>query len=663
MKRPKETTYQVVIDALALTTCYPTFLITADVLVIYMHQLWDTVYKHGSSYIFKIDNKKFAVNVEEFREILNICPRIHGQEFSDPIFEEEALSFVRHLGHTREIKYLTDITVDHLHQPWRAFATIINKCLSGKEDLAYQIDNKDAKNSDKMYYPRFTKAIISHYHKKNPSISMRNRMFMHTARDETILGNMKFVSKHEDVQVYGALMPKEMTNPEMLSSESFQTYYAIATGAEPPKSKKQRKDDSSKSSKATPTRKSTRMKRSAKVSPAGLKKKATAKADTRKGLKVLSEVALSEEAQLKEVLKRSKQDFYISHASGYDDGTDEGTGTKLGVPDVPKQNSESETESWGDSDEDDNDKEEASDNDDDDNAGNDDGDDDDDNDDDENFDDEEQQQEENADERVPTPEDMNFSDTEDDEEKNEEEEDDYEMLYRDVNVNLQQEDVDMTNADQGSAQDLDLQYEDARVTLTASQKTERQTQSSSVSSDFTSKLLNLENSYKAKFEKEAQAEQERFIEIIDKSMKEMVKDEVKSQLTKILPKKIADFATPLIEITIADSHERVVLAKSSSQPKSTYEAAASLTEFDLKKILLNKMQDSESYRAALEHRELYDSLAKSYNIDKDLFDTYGEPYSLKRDRDEKDKDEDPSVRPDRWEKKRKTDKDEESSKE
>ncbi|GKA43554.1 zinc finger, CCHC-type containing protein [Tanacetum coccineum] len=339
-------------------------------------------------------------------------------------FREEALSFVRNLGHIGEIKHLTDITVDHLHQPWRSFTAIINKCLSGK------IDNKEAKKSDKMYYPRFTKAIINHYLKKNPSILMKNQMFMHTARDDTILGIMKFVSKHEDVQFYGALMPKEMTNPEMLSFESFQTYYAIATGAEPPKSKKQRKADSSKSSEDTPTRKSTRVKRSAKVSSAGSKKKATAKADTRKGLKVLFKVALSEEAQLKEVLKRSKQDFNISQASGSGDGTDKGTGIKLGVPDVPKQNSESEIETWGDSEEDDDDEEEASDNDDDnnvddddDNDDNNDGDDDDDNDDDKNVDDEEQQEEEkeeNADEHVPRPEDMDFSDKEDDEEKNEE---------------------------------------------------------------------------------------------------------------------------------------------------------------------------------------------------------------------------------------------------
>nr|GEW50037.1 retrovirus-related Pol polyprotein from transposon TNT 1-94 [Tanacetum cinerariifolium] len=56
--KPKESTYQVVCDALALTTCDPTFLITAEVLVIYMHQFWATITKHKALYRFKIDNKR-----------------------------------------------------------------------------------------------------------------------------------------------------------------------------------------------------------------------------------------------------------------------------------------------------------------------------------------------------------------------------------------------------------------------------------------------------------------------------------------------------------------------------------------------------------------------------------------------------------------------------
>ncbi|GKA25810.1 retrovirus-related pol polyprotein from transposon TNT 1-94 [Tanacetum coccineum] len=76
--KPKEPTYQVVLDALALTTCYHAFLITANVPVIYKYQFWANINKHNASYRFKIDNKKFFMNVEVFREILNICLKIHG---------------------------------------------------------------------------------------------------------------------------------------------------------------------------------------------------------------------------------------------------------------------------------------------------------------------------------------------------------------------------------------------------------------------------------------------------------------------------------------------------------------------------------------------------------------------------------------------------------
>nr|GEW33943.1 hypothetical protein [Tanacetum cinerariifolium]GEW40959.1 hypothetical protein [Tanacetum cinerariifolium] len=66
---------------------------------------------------------------------------------------------------------------------------------------------------------------------------------------------------------------------------------------------------------------------------------------------------------------------------------------------------------------------------------------------------------------------------------------------------------------------------------------------------------------------------------------------------------------------------------------------------------------SESYKTAPEHRELFEGLVKSYNLDKDLFSSYGKAYSLKRDSEDKDKDEDLSTGSDRGLKKRKTSKD------
>ncbi|GKD93638.1 hypothetical protein Tco_1373475, partial [Tanacetum coccineum] len=88
-----------------------------------------------------------------------------------------------------------------------------------------------------------------------------------------------------------------------------------------------------------------------------------------------------------------------------------------------------------------------------------------------------------------------------------------------------------------------------------------------------------------------------------------------------------------------------------------YEVAESLTEFKLKKIILDKIERSESYKTAPEHKELYEGLVKSYNLDKDLFSSYGKAYSLKRDREGEHKDEDPSAGSDRGLKKWKKSKD------
>ncbi|GKB71473.1 hypothetical protein Tco_0932885 [Tanacetum coccineum] len=134
-KKPqKEPTYQVVLDALALSPCYPAFLISADVLEIYMQQFWFTIskIKDSSSYQFKLDKKRCRIDVEVFQDILQICPRLLNQEFDEPPFDEEIVSFVKELGYKGDIGSVTKVYTDHMHQPWRTFAAIINKCLSEK---------------------------------------------------------------------------------------------------------------------------------------------------------------------------------------------------------------------------------------------------------------------------------------------------------------------------------------------------------------------------------------------------------------------------------------------------------------------------------------------------------------------------------------------------
>ncbi|GJZ11421.1 hypothetical protein Tco_0546180 [Tanacetum coccineum] len=93
-------------------------------------------------------------------------------------------------------------------------------------------------------------------------------------------------------------------------------------------------------------------------------------------IELLSEVALAEKAQLKEVRKKSLRDFHKTHPSGSGTVaekppsvekitpivTSEGTGDKPGVPDVTEDNStESEFESWGNDEDDNNDEQESKD--------------------------------------------------------------------------------------------------------------------------------------------------------------------------------------------------------------------------------------------------------------------------------------------------------------
>ncbi|GJV04788.1 hypothetical protein Tco_1338357 [Tanacetum coccineum] len=147
-----------------------------------------------------------------------------------------------------------------------------------------------------------------------------------------------------------------------------------------------------------------------------------------------------------------------------------------------------------------------------------------------------------------------------------------------------------------------------------------------------------------------------FMNFLSESLTARIKEQVKDQLPQILPQEVSNFAPPVIEKLIKESRDEVTLAKVSSQPQSTYEAASTLTEFELKKILLDKMEKSESYLTAPEHRDCYDGLKKSYALDKDFFYSY-DVYSLKRGRKDKDKDEDPSAGSDQGLKKRKTSKD------
>ncbi|GKA60651.1 hypothetical protein Tco_0760058, partial [Tanacetum coccineum] len=300
--KSNEPTIQVVLDALKLTPFYKAFEVSANVPEIYMQEFRATVSKHYFSLRFKMNGKCHTVNVDNFRDILKICPKLPGRKFEEPPFEEEILSLIRDLRHTDELKVLSDVNVNHMHQPWRSFAAIINKCLTGKttalESLRlslYQVENKNSKKNNDMYYPCFTKVIVHYFMAKDPSISRRNKMFWHNVEDDSMFTMIRVISKHHDTQIYGAIFPKHLTNQAMLAFEAYKTYHTYATGEKTPKPKYVKKKADSETSpkkKYVQDTKGKRLKTLAKGDKTAKKKQPATKSKA-KGLTVLSELFAS----------------------------------------------------------------------------------------------------------------------------------------------------------------------------------------------------------------------------------------------------------------------------------------------------------------------------------------------------------------------------------
>nr|GEZ24265.1 hypothetical protein [Tanacetum cinerariifolium] len=461
-------TIQVVLDALKLTPFYNTFQITPNVLEIYMQEFWATVSLYHNSLRFKMNGKSHTLNVENFRDMLQICPRLP--------------------------------------------------------------DSKACKE-----------------------------------------------------------------------------FYAVASGAVPPKAKmkyKKKTDEpvTSPKSKTDSASKGTRVKFKAKVTKPDMMKQPIKKTKA-KGFVLLSEVALSEAEQIKLATKRSKKDFYISHVSGLGDGVDtqskvpdeqvqktssidEETGNIPGVLDVPPYESESDNESWGDS------------------------------------------------EMMRVlmmmmvimmmtlrvmimmilvmMKEHNLTEKIDDEETMDDEEDDEVLkeLYEDVNVNLEKGDAKMTDANQRGSEQQNISQE-------------------------------------SRFDQEEEDAH------VDSTMKKIIKDQVKEQVSKMMPK---------IKKYVTGNLGAKVLVRTTNQPQTAYVVAASLSEFELKKILIDKMKANKSINKSDIQKNLYNALVESYNSDKDIIRSYGDVFLLKRGRDDQDKDEDPFTGSVRGTRRRKYGKDTESSK-
>nr|GFC25320.1 hypothetical protein [Tanacetum cinerariifolium] len=128
-----------------------------------------------------------------------------------------------------------------------------------------------------------------------------------------------------------------------------------------------------------------------------------------------------------------------------------------------------------------------------------------------------------------------------------------------------------------------------------------------------------------------QRENDEFLLNIDENMKKIikgqVKNQVKEQVSRILPR---------IEESVNATLEAKVLTRSSQSSRTSYAIAADLSEMELKKILIEKMEGNKSIQRSDEQRNLYKALVEAYEADKAILDTYGDSTILKRRREDDD---------------------------
>nr|GEZ99121.1 hypothetical protein [Tanacetum cinerariifolium] len=613
-------------------------------------------------------------------------------------------------------------------KPWRSFASVINKCLTRKsigfdrlrlsqaqilwglyhkinvdyafliwEDLVYQVEHKNQKKSNEMYYLRFTKVSIHYFMTKKPLIPRRNRVNWHYFRDDILFSTIKVVSRHQNTQQYGAILPIELTTEDIRNTKAYKEYYACATGEAAPKLKAsaRKKRGGSVSSTTPPTPIATPTPTTTVVATPRLTAAAKGKQPARATSPAVPlDIKWTKAEQIKIVLRRSRHETQISQQGG--SSTDEGTGSRPGVPDVPSDDSKEEL-SWNSSDDEDvDDQTKGSD----DNEGQvtDESDDDDDDQDeaekvnDDNDDEEEISKigEQEATESDEGDDEATESDKESKDEETreqEEEKEEADELYRDVDIN------------QGRVLQVSQIIKDSHVTLTPTHS-DGQQESLSTSS-FMTNLLNptmdpgmesifttgssivtpipspqstMTPSIILTFTTASQLptpptpipsldlqslstfasvfhfkDKVKLLEVIfsnipgivnqymHQQMPEAVREAVQTQTDRLqdsIQRENDEFLK-----TIDDNMKKIIKEHVKTQVKA--QVTRIFPRIEESKILIDKMEGNKSIQRSDEQWNLYKALVEAYDTDKTILDTYGESTILKRRREEDDDQEGP----------------------
>nr|GEU55469.1 retrovirus-related Pol polyprotein from transposon TNT 1-94 [Tanacetum cinerariifolium] len=622
-KPQKEKTYQVTLEALKLSPCHPAFQITAEVPEIYMHLEHHKEIGKSDAYDFKLDKKKCRVDTKVFCEILQICPRLHNQDFVELPSEDDLLLFIKELGYFGKCDMLSTIrTIKCTSLGGHLLLSSTCASLRKLQDLT-GLGNHELKSCGNVKESKTYKTCYNFATRKVEAKKARS-------------------SRNQLLPVFPS-SPKEHTQKERTAKADRRKGIELLSDAS--------------------LLEETQMKKALKKS----------RRETHK----LQASGSNEGADFESVV--------LDESTRKPKDTSEETGVKPGVLDVSKEDScDSEAESWGDSEEesdDDNDEDENDDDNEEDDSDNDDGG----NDDEGNYD---EGSNEDGD-QTDSDDDENHSFTLKDYEEEEQYEEDTDMTnaqqggkdqqnaFHESGFVQEEEDAHVTlttvhDKTEGPLQSSSissdftsklLNHDDPSLDIkslmnfstvppptplinpSSHPTTIPQQQTSDFTTTTTYLIMTLPEipSFASlfRFDQRVSALETKVFEfnqtsqfakvvslilgIVDNYLasklkeEKIIKKQVKAQVSKIMPQ---------IEDYVTESLGAEVLVRSTNQPQTSYAVATSLSEFELKKILIHKIETNESINKSDIQRNLYNAL------DEDLF--AGSDRGTKRRKSSKD---------------------------
>ncbi|GKB01571.1 hypothetical protein Tco_0829615 [Tanacetum coccineum] len=125
---------QIAVDILKQTNFFNAFTKSSTIPSIYIQQFWVTIHYDTESkgYKVQLDEQWFNLSQDTLRDALQITPIVNNRAFSPPPSPDTLIKFVNDLGYSKTVRTLSDVVTNDMFQPWRALATMINLCLTGK---------------------------------------------------------------------------------------------------------------------------------------------------------------------------------------------------------------------------------------------------------------------------------------------------------------------------------------------------------------------------------------------------------------------------------------------------------------------------------------------------------------------------------------------------